>query len=143
MRLYLEAQTEQLIAEHSTAVLAAAQAQAAAALRAGAVQALAALTAPERGAAVIGTAAAVAAEAAAAAADQRLRALVPSAVRRAATDHLQHVLVAAARATRQVTAQPGALQLVAPATGDAASSAASFASALPAAAALPLPAATG
>lgn len=66
-------------------------------IRAGAVQAMAALSAPELGPAVIGTAAAVVAEVAAAAAEQRLRAHVPSAVRRAATEQLQQLLAAAAR----------------------------------------------
>lgn len=77
-------------------------------IRSGAVQAMAALSAPELGPAVIGTAAAVVAEVAAAAAEQRLRAQVPSAVRRAATDQLQQLLAAAARKGQQQQRQAGA-----------------------------------
>lgn len=78
-------------------VLQRAQAAAEERIRCSAVQAMAALTAPELGPAVIGTAAAVVAEVAAAAAEQRLRAHVPSAVRRAATEQLQQLLAVAAR----------------------------------------------
>ncbi|EFN50777.1 expressed protein [Chlorella variabilis] len=100
VRLYLEALAEQLIAAHTTNVLQAAQADAEERIRATAVQAMAALTAPELGAAVIGTAASVVAEAAASAVQQRLRSQVPSAVRRTATEQLQYLLAAAARESK-------------------------------------------
>jgi hypothetical protein len=106
-RLYLEAVTEQLIAKHTTEVLQQAREAAEQQIRSGAVQAMAALSSPELGPAVIGTAAAVVAELAAAAAEQRLRAHVPSAVRRAATDQLQQVLAAAARKGQQQQRQAG------------------------------------
>lgn len=97
VRQYLEALTEQLLATHTSEVLQRAQAAAEERIRCSAVQAMAALTAPELGPAAIGTAAAVVAEVAAAAAEQRLRTYVPSALRRAATEHLQHLLAAAAK----------------------------------------------
>lgn len=89
-------------------VLRQAQAAAEERIRTGAVQAMAALTAAELGPVVIGTAAAIVAEFATAAAEQRLRAHVPSAVRRAATEQLQQLLAAVAkgggRAVRQAAA---------------------------------------
>lgn len=97
VRLCLEALAEQLIAQHTAAVLQQGQQAAEARIRSGAVQAMAALTAAELGPAVIGTAAAVVAEAASAAAEQRLRALVPSALRRLALEQLQQVLASLAR----------------------------------------------
>ncbi len=97
VRLCLEALAEQLIAQHTAAVLQQGQQAAEAQIRSGAVQAMAALTAAELGPAVIGTAAAVVAEAASAAAEQRLRALVPSALRRLALEQLQQVLASLAR----------------------------------------------
>lgn len=97
VRLYLEAAAEQLIASQTADVLQRAAATAGERIRSSAVQAMVALTAPELGPAVIGTAAAVVAEVATAAAEQRLRAHVPSAVRRAATEQLQQLLAVAAK----------------------------------------------
>jgi uncharacterized protein (UPF0147 family) len=100
VRLSLEALAERLIETNTGEVLQQAQSEAAERVRAAAAQAMAALTDPSLGPAVIGTAAAVVAEAAAAAAAQRLRSQVPSALRRAATEQLQHVLVLVARGAK-------------------------------------------
>lgn len=86
-------------------VLRSAQAAAEERIRAGAVQAMAALTAAELGPAVIGTAAAIVAEIATAAAEQRLRAYVPSALRRTATEQLQQLLAAAAKGAGRAARQ--------------------------------------
>ncbi|KAI3423926.1 hypothetical protein D9Q98_009760 [Chlorella vulgaris] len=100
VRLSLEALVERLIETHTSEVLQQAQSEAEERVRAAAAQAMAALTDPSLGPAVIGTAAAVVAEAAAAAAAQRLRSQVPSALRRAATEQLQHVLVLVSRGAK-------------------------------------------
>ncbi|KAL4855714.1 hypothetical protein ACK3TF_003794 [Chlorella vulgaris] len=100
VRLSLEALVERLIETYTSEVLQQAQSEAEERVRAAAAQAMAALTDPSLGPAVIGTAAAVVAEAAAAAAAQRLRSLVPSALRRAATEQLQHVLVLVSRGAK-------------------------------------------